>query len=117
LEEVFIDSEQTFLHVTGEIDFREERYDLLLTPKVKRRSLFSVIVPVTVTGSLDKPVIRASKKSLARDASIAVVGNLLVPGAGLLAPFLRSGTGRRDPCANAVTAYLSSQTEATAESQ
>ena len=115
-EEVFIDAEHAFLHVTGKVDFPGERYDLLLTPKVKKASLFSVIVPVTVTGSLEDPVIRASRKSLARDASKAVVGNLLVPGAGLLAPFLRSGTRGRDPCANAVTGYLSSQTAAASES-
>ena len=52
--------------------------------------------------------IGASRTSLARDASKAVVGNVLVPGVGLLAPFLRRGMRGRDVCAAAVEAYLAS---------
>ena len=106
---MFIDGDHAYLHVTGKVDFPGDRYDLLLTPKVKKTKLFSVIVPVTITGSLAKPVVRASKRALARDASIALVGNVLVPGVGLLAPFLRPGTRGRDHCAEAVEVYTSAR--------
>jgi hypothetical protein len=117
-EQVFVDGEHAYLHVTGKVDFRKRRYDLLMTPKVKKPRLFSVIVPVTVTGPLDAPVILPSKTSIARDASVALAGNLIVPGVGLLAPFLRIGTLGRDPCARGVEAYLSvKQAGASAEAR
>ena len=107
-EQVLMEGDHSYVHVTGKVDFREERFDLLLTPKVKRASLFSVIVPVSIRGPLDAPAIGVSRTSLARDASKAAVGNVLVPGVGLLAPFLRRGMRGRDVCAAAVEAYLAS---------
>ena len=88
------------------IESHRPPYHLLITPKAKQPRLFAVQLPVHVTGRYDDPVTRTQRSSLASTAALAFVGNLLVPGVGLLAPFVKLGSLGSDPCTEAVDAFL-----------
>jgi uncharacterized protein involved in outer membrane biogenesis len=103
---MLLDGDHVLLHGRGTIDLGRKEFDLLLAPKVKSRTLISVTSPVRVTGPFEKPRVRAVKTSLVFDTATAFVGNLVVPGVGVLAPFLRAGTRGADPCGEAVEAFL-----------
>jgi uncharacterized protein involved in outer membrane biogenesis len=103
---LLVDGTDALLHGSGSIDLKTGTLDLLVTPKAKRPRLFAVLLPVHVTGRYDDPVTTAQKSSLAGTAALAFVGNLLVPGVGLLAPFVQLGSLGSDPCAEAVEAFL-----------
>ena len=57
-------------------------------------------------GTCKAPVTTPEKTSLASTAALAFVGNLLVPGVGLLAPFVTLGSFGSDPCTEAVDTFL-----------
>jgi uncharacterized protein involved in outer membrane biogenesis len=105
IDTLLLDGDVILLVGDGRIDFARERYEMRLTPKMKSASLFAVTNPVSITGPLDAPVIRPTRTSLARTATLALAGNLVVPGVGLIAPFVHTGTRGRDPCAVAVQAF------------
>ncbi len=98
--------EHAILHGQGSIDLETGTLDLLLTPKATSPRLFAVYVPVSVTGRYDDPVARPLRRSLASTAAVAFVGNLLVPGVGLMAPFVKVGQLGGDPCSEAVAVFL-----------
>jgi uncharacterized protein involved in outer membrane biogenesis len=103
---LLVDGTDALLHGSGSIDLKAGTLDLLVTPKAKRPRLFAVLVPVHLTGRYDDPVTTPEKTSLASTAALAFVGNLLVPGVGLLAPFVTLGSFGSDPCTEAVDAFL-----------
>ena len=82
---------------------------MILTP-TSRKVTFALSTQAVVTGPLDEPEVRARTQSLARHGAVALVGNLVVPGPGLLAPFIQRGT-RGDPCREAALEYLASTSE------
>jgi uncharacterized protein involved in outer membrane biogenesis len=108
---LLLDGEHTLLHGRGSIDLRTGTLDLLITPKAKTPRLFAVQLPVDVTGRYDDPVVRTQKRSLASTAAVAFVGNLLIPGVGLLAPFVTVGSLGSDPCSAAIEAFLETRPE------
>jgi uncharacterized protein involved in outer membrane biogenesis len=108
---LLVDGADALLHGSGSIDLKAGTLDLLVTPKAKRPRLFAVQLPVHVTGRYDDPVARTQKSSVASTAALAFVGNLLVPGVGLLAPFVKLGSLGSDPCSEAVETFLGADVE------
>jgi uncharacterized protein involved in outer membrane biogenesis len=104
-ETLLVDGEHVILHGRGHVDLGAERFDLVLTPKAKRPGI-GLMEPVAVKGTFQKPVVRPVKLALAKDAAKAALGALLVPGVGLIAPFLHTGTFGADPCSKALVKFL-----------
>lgn len=93
-----IDSERVLVTGEGVIDLGRERLDLELTPRPKDPSLLSLATPVDVRGPLAAPSVSPDEAALARSAAGALLGNLVLPGAGFLLPFLSAGA-EDHPCA------------------
>jgi hypothetical protein len=54
-EGMLFNTAQAIIRGSGTISLRDERLDLLLSPKKKRISLFSIATPVALTGTLSEP--------------------------------------------------------------
>lgn len=93
-----VDADRVLVTGEGTIDLGRERLDLKLTPRPKDPSLFSLATPVNVRGPLADPGISPDEVGLVRGAAGALLGNLVLPGAGVLLPFLSAGAGDH-PCA------------------
>lgn len=107
-----IDADRVLITGKGVIDLGRERLDLQLIPRPKEPSLLSLATPVNVRGSLAAPSVSPDEAGLARSAAGALLGNLLLPGAGFLLPFLSAGA-EDHPCA----ATLASKASAPASTQ
>jgi hypothetical protein len=83
---------------TGKVDLIKNAYKLLLTPKPRDPSLFSIAATVKVRGPITDPTFKPVGRSLATSATRAVVSNVWKPAGMLTRPFRRSKTGT-DDCA------------------
>jgi len=101
---LLLDTERMTVVGDGTIDLSSERLNLQLKPKPKDASLLSLATPVNVGGTLADPTVRPDAVGLATGAAGALVGNLLLPGAGLLLPLLSPGSDDKHPCLRAVSA-------------
>lgn len=92
-----IDTRDTLVQVEGTIDLREERLNLLTSPKPKDPSLFSARTPVHLTGSWRDPDVDLKRGPLvgrvAAAGLLALVNPLLA-----LVPFIEPGTGEDANC-------------------
>ncbi len=101
---LFLSTDKIIVTGEGRVNLGEEQYDLSLLPAPKDPSLFSLAQRVNVTGPLTDPSVTPDAGSLAWSAVQALVGNALLPGAGLLLPMLSTGNGDEHPCASEVRA-------------
>ncbi|MEQ9641809.1 MAG: AsmA family protein [Alphaproteobacteria bacterium] len=99
---LFLSTDKIIVTGEGRVNLGAERYDLSLLPAPKEPSLFSLAQRVNVTGPLSDPSVTPDAGSLAWSAVQALVGNALLPGAGLLLPMLSIGNGDEHPCAREV---------------
>jgi hypothetical protein len=104
-ETLLLDGDSVIVHGQGSVDLAREKYDLVLTPKAKRPGI-GLTQAVALRGTFAKPSTRPVPMALAKDAAKAVLGNLLLPGVGTIAPFLQTGTFGRDPCADALARFM-----------
>ena len=98
-----VDTDRVLVTGKGVIDLRRERLDMQLTPRPKEPSLVSLATPVNVRGPLADPSVSPDEVGLARGAAGALLGNLVLPGAGFLLPFLSAGA-EDHPCAATLAA-------------
>jgi len=95
---LLLDTENITILGEGEVNLATEAIRYRLTPRPKDPSLVSLATPINVTGSLANPSATPDKMAVAGSVAAAVVGNLLLPGVGLLLPLLNRGTGEAHPC-------------------
>jgi uncharacterized protein involved in outer membrane biogenesis len=98
-----VDADRVLVTGEGTIDLGRERLDLKLTPRPKEPSLLSLATPIDVRGPLRDPSVTPDEAGLARGVAGALLGNLALPGAGFLLPFLSAGAGDH-PCAQTLAA-------------
>ncbi|MDP6708137.1 MAG: AsmA family protein [Alphaproteobacteria bacterium] len=101
---LLLDTERMTVTGEGTVSLKSEKLDLKLKPKPKDPSLFSLATPVLVGGTIAEPTAVPDPVALATGAAAAVAGNVLLPGAGLLAPLLSAGSDDAHPCLRAVSA-------------
>jgi uncharacterized protein involved in outer membrane biogenesis len=77
----------------GKIDLRKEKLKVTLTPEVYSPALFGIAAQVFVTGPLNDPEFKSSKRSLATSATRGLLYNLLRPGKAVFETFWGS-TGK-----------------------
>lgn len=63
----------------GQIDFRSDAFDLVLSPKPRNPKVLSLSAEVDVTGPLAKPVFRARRRSIPGRVVRALLANVLAP--------------------------------------
>ncbi len=85
----------------GTIDLGTERLDLVLAPRPKQASLMNLAMPMDIGGTFAKPTVLPNKagaiKGLAGLAGAAALGP-----AGLLVPFVSTGSGDENQCVQAL---------------
>ena len=95
---LLIDTERITVTGEGTVNLATETLDLKLKPKPKDASLLSLATPVNVSGTLASPIATPDPTTLGTGVAAAVVGNILLPGIGLLAPLLSAGADEKHPC-------------------
>ncbi len=97
-----VDSSEEKITGEGEIDFRDERYNLRLDADSKRASLVALRGPIRIEGTFKHPkVVPEAGPVVARVAAAAALGALLTPSAALLA-LVDPGGARDSDCARLI---------------
>jgi uncharacterized protein involved in outer membrane biogenesis len=99
---LLLDTENITLTGSGRIDLASEAIQFHLTPRPKNPSFVSLATPINVGGTLARPTFAPDSMAVAGSVATAVVGNLLLPGVGLLLPLLSAGTSEAHPCLNVI---------------
>ena len=93
-----IDTTDTVVTVTGPIDLRRERLDLVFRPEPKDYSIFALRSPIHLQGAFKDPAVRPEPGPIvtrvAGAALLAAVNPLLA-----LLPFIETGPGKDSDCA------------------
>lgn len=95
------DTDTATLGGEGQIDLKQEHYDLRLLPRAKKASLMSLAVPVRVTGPLHAPHLAPDALGAARAGAITL-GTLVNPLATIAALIVDSQTNDANPCVAAL---------------
>ena len=91
------DTAHTIVRGSGNIDLREEQFDLLLKARPKERSLLSLRAPLHVRGSFKQPSVRPDFKALGvRGIAIAALAVVAPPAAELA--LIEYGGGKDSDC-------------------
>ena len=91
---LFIDTDRKVITGQGTINLADERLNLRLNPSPKKATLIRLATPVNIGGTLAKPTAVPNKLATLPGA---------LPGIGLLAPLLPTGSGANHPCLKAVS--------------
>jgi hypothetical protein len=100
-EALLFDTSRVTVRGEGTVDLRDEKLDLLFTPRPKEASLVSLATPVRLTGTLANPDPGLDSASVAKGVAGAVVGTAFAP-IGLLLPLVSGGAGDDNPCVAAL---------------
>jgi uncharacterized protein involved in outer membrane biogenesis len=93
-----IDTADTNINITGQVDLDKETADLRLNASPKDVSLLSARTPLNVTGPLKSPDVAPDAAPLvAKGAASAVLGALLTPIAAII-PWIEWGLGEDSAC-------------------
>lgn len=96
-----IDTEETVIHVGGQVNLREETLDLEAAPNAKHASLVSLRTPLHLVGPLRKPKVRPEAVPLIRKAAIAVGLGAINPALAVFALY-EPARGEDQPCAELI---------------
>ncbi|HZL58586.1 MAG TPA: AsmA family protein [Stellaceae bacterium] len=94
-----LDTTETTITASGNLDFRNEAIDLTLVPRNKNPSLLALHSPLRVLGTFAHPNFSIVSGELAVRAGAAVGLAVLFPPAALL-PLINVGLGDRNACAS-----------------
>jgi hypothetical protein len=83
----------------GKIDLVQERYDIRIKPKLKRRSLLEVTIPLHIHGPLNRPEVSPSLLAATGTTATGFFKNLAQSGARFL-PFVDTGLWSQKSCAD-----------------
>ena len=98
---LIVDTDDTYIGGTGQVSFRDETFDLKLTPLPKDFSILALRGPLKVAGTFENPDFGLEKGPLARKIGASVLLGLLNPLAAIL-PLIETGPGKDAPCAQLV---------------
>jgi uncharacterized protein involved in outer membrane biogenesis len=110
-----IDTEAAKIRGEGNIDFRDERYDLRLKAQSKRPSLVALRGPIKIDGSFKNPVVHPEPGQIAARVGTSIALGALNPLAALL-PLIDLG-GAADAICQALMAEASADVQARATSR
>ncbi len=91
------DTSDTIIVGEGTVSLLDERLDLVLRPRPKDRSIFSLRSPLLLTGNFKDPSFRPDLKRLGLRAAIALTLGTILPPAALLAT-IETGPGKDSAC-------------------
>lgn len=94
-----LDTEDAIVDITGDVDLRQEKLDLVIKPQSKGIRIISLRSPLYVTGSMSKPDVGVDKGVLALKAGGAVVLGVLAPVAAIL-PLINMSSEQQSDCAD-----------------
>lgn len=92
------DTDDTFIHATGHVDFAKELIDLRVTPLPKDMSPLTARVPIDIGGSFAAPQVMPDRARLAARGGTALLLGLINPLAALI-PLIETGPGEDADCA------------------
>ena len=92
-----IDTDDTSIGVTGQIDLRREHFNLTVRPEPKHFGLLSLRSPLYVRGTFKHPDVGVSVPTLIARAGGAIALGVLAPYTALV-PLLELGPGKDSPC-------------------
>lgn len=99
----FIDTEDAFINVAGNINLAQEKLDLTLHPDSKGVRVLSLRAPLYVRGSFDNPAVSVDKKVLAMRAGGALALAAVAPLAAMI-PLIHAGPGTSRDCSSLLAA-------------
>ncbi|MBC8240163.1 MAG: hypothetical protein H8E30_06775, partial [Alphaproteobacteria bacterium] len=99
---LLLDTDNITVVGEGQTDLTSEAIRYHLVPRPKDPSLVSLATPINIGGTLASPSYAPDSAAVAGSVAAAVVGNILLPGIGLLLPLLNQGTGEAHPCLDVV---------------
>ena len=96
-----IDTSDTVVTVTGPIDLRGERLDLVFHPEPKDPSIFALRSPIHLQGAFKDPTVRPEIGPIAARIAGAALRAAVNPLLALL-PFIETGPGKDSDCAKLI---------------
>ncbi|TAK90554.1 MAG: AsmA family protein [Burkholderiaceae bacterium] len=104
------DTNDTRIDGSGQIDLRDEQWNLLLEPHPKDRSILVLRSPLHIVGTFAHPAVKVDKEGLLKRAGGALVLALANPLAALL-PLIETGTGTDANCKQLLASAQPAQRE------
>ncbi|VVE31434.1 AsmA family protein [Pandoraea terrigena] len=92
-----IDTDDTSIGVTGQIDLKREHFNLTIRPEPKHFGLLSLRSPLYVRGTFQHPDVGVNVPTLIARAGGAIALGVLAPYTALV-PLLELGPGKDSPC-------------------
>lgn len=92
-----IDTDDTSIGVTGQVDLKREHFNLTIRPEPKHFSLLSLRSPLYVRGTFKHPDVGVNVPTLVARAGGAIALGILAPYTALV-PLLELGPGKDSPC-------------------
>jgi uncharacterized protein involved in outer membrane biogenesis len=93
-----LDTDQVIIAGRGFIDLRDERLHLVLDPKPKQPALFSLRVPVMITGTFANPAVETGAMKTLLEKVAAAAGLALIDPLAALIPFADLGLEGHHVC-------------------
>lgn len=108
---IVLDTADTQIEGSGDVNLRDEQLDLTLKPHPKDVSILVVRSPIHITGSFAKPDVSIDKGGLIKRLGSAVLLGLINPLAALI-PLIETGTGTDANCNQLLATVEEAQREA-----
>jgi uncharacterized protein involved in outer membrane biogenesis len=101
-----METDETDINMTGQVDLAKEMLDLTIKPQNKKFRLVSLRAPIYVTGSFREPTVNIDKKSVAMRAGGALALGVLSPLA-VMFPLVDVAPNSGSQCAQLILDYRS----------
>lgn len=111
---IVLDTEQTRIDGQGTVDLKNEKFDIVFSPKPKHPSILSLRTPIEVYGSFRHPDFTLDKKILAARGLGALALAAVAPVAALV-PLLEPGPGKDTDCRQVLGPVQDAQIQASSE--
>jgi AsmA protein len=108
-----LDTSQTQVLGRGHFDLANERFDLHVEPKPKRKGLLSLRTPVDLKGSFSHVDVSLQKEPLIARAGAVLALAAVNPVAALI-PLIETGPGESTPCRSVLQAAMADPTKRSA---
>ncbi|OGQ88177.1 MAG: hypothetical protein A2512_02430 [Deltaproteobacteria bacterium RIFOXYD12_FULL_56_24] len=108
---IVLDTADTQIEGSGDVNLRAEQLDLILKPHPKDVSILVVRSPIHITGNFAKPKVSVDKRGLIKRLGSAVLLGLINPLAALI-PLVETGTGTDANCVELLATVEEAQREA-----
>jgi uncharacterized protein involved in outer membrane biogenesis len=95
-----LDTSDLVMVGSGQVDLVAKRYEIHVEPRNKRRSLFTVTVPLDIEGPLNRPEVTASLLGTTGATATSFFDNLTRPTADFLLPFVDDSVWSEKSCAD-----------------